>query len=1684
MSKAKYQQLFRFLKEFYQLRETTVRDITTSNKYLYHLWLDDFSDLPGARYRLLKHDMENDESLVLTLKRPKRPAEPEKPECQSAWRPWLKGSLFDLDFPAELHDAIDKDGEVLILDSFPDLKTELITYLKHLSNWRESQVEYKELFAIYEEEKKVYDQLFEAATKLGNFNERYEFLLGTGLFCWQSRNIQRPIVTIPLEIEITDTGVIRISLSAATKLFQVENDFLATLDGFSIAPAIQVLEQKLTTDQLNFWEIFDNLQINGFQVFVNMLGTEVDYSLAANPPTQLPIEPTIYYSPVLIFRERSVRSFTVLFESILQHLDEQGDDFQINLLDRIVYDLNQLPTNRNLQNHSWQVTEEDILLPKESNHEQLEIARRISQRDVVLVQGPPGTGKSHTIANIITYLLSRGKKILVTAQTDQALKALRQHLPELFLDLVIYFLQGTERTDNDLGKSVRKLQDAINTYNPDEIQRSIERNRSELQRLREERALLLNDVKTLQQADKRLEELNGHYRDATLLDLTDQVKQDENSYSWMKDEIIDPAIALEQLENLVSWYGLWKEIKVNEFYPDKQIIPDMSQLPYPTEVKELKEKQDQFTVHYEASTLLPKAAIPIGDFKKMVEQFIELDAKLHPHQTWQREVQTAIDTGHFQVWENLQKRTKSLLSEVDSGKMEQIIRNYNFTIPANITPQQLRSDTLTVFNYVNTGKKLTGMIAGLSIPQHVKSCRHIYQECRINNQLCTQVQELRILLDYATIQLGLTDMDRLWENHAVSTVDLRRKYEGYEMLSVQLHDQLKNYPEYIDLRRKLSEVLQYPISFFEHPQAHFNLRMAIDAYTLHDAIDKLKRKVRHGIEYLQSFPQSDSQLLEMLSSLQTLDWNKYEQQYVAYLSLSKLVIKYRNMIAAQERLSSFFQNTILHLREDAQSVILEANDFENAIYWSNAKYQLKRRFSESIDEKYKQLKRNDEDFRGVTLTFLKENATKKFIENLSNTDELQQQLTRWTQAIRHAGGQGKQAFQYRRIAQQILQQISHDIPCWIMPMYRLVDTLGPRPETFDVVIVDEASQLGPEALFLKYITKKIIVVGDDQQTAPENVGINIDQINYLIRTHLQGIPYQQFFNTKHSFFEHVDAIAGRRIALREHFRCMPEIIEFSNQLCYRPNGIELVPLKQYSRDRLPPLEKYFVQNGTYDNEKNIPEARAIVETIKFLLKEKSYEGKSFGVIVLQGTSQHAEIDRRLRDELSPQDFLDRKIIVGTPPDFQGDERDIIFLSLVTAQDHQRRALTTDNFRRRYNVAMSRARDQVWLFHSVQEQDLNPNDLRFQLLHYFNTLKIADTPNKPQIPDPRDPSQKPPRPFDSWFEVDIYQEIDRRGYVVEPQYKVGPYRIDLVVHLPNGKKIAVECDGDIYHDGQDLQKDMERQLILERAKWEFFRIRWSHYKYSSEESLEKLWVLLEKRSEHHQKDNDGVKPAYLSVKQPSIDTDIDFAEEINIDEVQLHSTHEPPTESKIDIPTQSNECESDIVDILVFTNHARVYRYARVTKIEAKNLDVIDHVEVGEKEIYRITTSDYAGFMIFAYSNGKVDRVRLDLYRASRTVLQNAYHSQQELLYIKHFLQEADLVGITTEKKVIVFSTDVVSEHSSRGNQGNQLFRTGSEVKKYALLSDVYFSNPEYYRRTYTNSKGYYLKEKEGDRFNM
>ena len=243
----------------------------------------------------------------------------------------------------------------------------------------------------------------------------------------------------------------------------------------------------------------------------------------------------------------------------------------------------------------------------------------------------------------------------------------------------------------------------------------------------------------------------------------------------------------------------------------------------------------------------------------------------------------------------------------------------------------------------------------------------------------------------------------------------------------------------------------------------------------------------------------------------------------------------------------------------------------------------------------------------------------------------------------------------------------------------------------------------------------------------------------------------------------------------------------------------------------PHVIPFRVINGQREGHRkiNTNETETLVALMMACMEQPEYENKTFGAISLLGDDQAKLIQQIILKRIDPRVIEERKILCGNASHFQGDERDVIFLSMVDSNEGDGPLRFTgegvdQSTKQRYNVAVSRARDQLWVIHSLDySKDLKPGDIRRDLLEYcdnprafWQSVQVAKA--KAESP----------------FEEAVASSLIAAGFHITQQWEVGSYRIDIVVQY-KGKKIAIECDGELFHSGvEKVREDMERQTILE------------------------------------------------------------------------------------------------------------------------------------------------------------------------------------------------------------------------------------------------------------------------------
>jgi very-short-patch-repair endonuclease len=501
------------------------------------------------------------------------------------------------------------------------------------------------------------------------------------------------------------------------------------------------------------------------------------------------------------------------------------------------------------------------------------------------------------------------------------------------------------------------------------------------------------------------------------------------------------------------------------------------------------------------------------------------------------------------------------------------------------------------------------------------------------------------------------------------------------------------------------------------------------------------------------------------------------------------------------------------------------------------------------------LSRLHDEFRRTEQTLSDRTCWLRVIERLREDPRLASALSALSVAVQKVP-KTKTAASYPsrlRAVQRATREAAPAIPAWVLSIDRAAELLGypPPDERFDVIIIDEASQAWFPAMFLYALAEQVIVVGDDLQTSPAvNSGAE-PMIRTLAKKHIPGHRLEDQVGDDLSLYDIASTMTSPDL-LEDHFRCVPEIINISVCLSYSPNGKHLRPVRVRSDSGLDPVQLVRVQGSrSTGSSANTEEAEALVERVVACHSDTAYTGMTFGVVIVGSypTAHIREIQSRILDLLGPEAIAARDLEIGTAAQFQGAERDVMFLSMLDVPNGSGRMTAKpqefSGRNRRYvqqlNVAASRARDQIWVFHSFDAADLHPGD----------TTKAPDARLVllQQRPLTQDSLQSQLAKCGSQFEQDVLYAIAAHNPLVRITAQVPSlgYMIDLVVEDGHGRRLAVECDGDKYHAGAEKVKaDLYRERVLEKVGWSFYRFFASEWYADPDFHVRKIFEHLERQ----------------------------------------------------------------------------------------------------------------------------------------------------------------------------------------------------------------------------------------------
>ncbi|MCX7770762.1 MAG: AAA domain-containing protein [Proteobacteria bacterium] len=1095
------------------------------------------------------------------------------------------------------------------------------------------------------------------------------------------------------------------------------------------------------------------------------------------------------------------------------------------------------------------------LFPLLSNRAQRLTALKAENSKLLVIQGPPGTGKSQTIVNLICHLTANGKSVLVVSHQNKALEVITKFMPN-----IEYFGMSMLKNDKESINELRNKLESFHAYvsgidvhayqkylsNKWEVLRNTYRNIASLEvRFKQLKDIEKNSFSTY----KRYNDVKSFY----IIHNNDRIN-DLNDESCIKLK--------DYYENI---------IKIKEFYQKYDGNIPLQNKHLDKIIAELKFLSDCFKditlniLSDEKKVNLSKSISSVNlDLDVVLQQVDELISWNNKNSDKLINAKNFIKLENFKIlkakFENFMKDKTEI--ERNFLQLEKTFESIKKISSLNKLPQRLNREECKLA--INNSKILNSSYKSFFkwyFSKNVRNARKFFQQLGFN-KIKRDGKEVNKILAWSYFWN--------WKYELIERIGIFAKF-GIPVKEGAIEDSIDEIAykvnfikKSIDVLNSLSEVFNNEIyrqvvlirSFIDDIACESH-KILLNEYLIKARdylVYKKRLKVLKDSGLLNVF-RNEIFIKEIIGNIESLIFDeRFKEKEKTLSKLIKEIEIYDKIKKYEMEELSNFENTFRWIREQVfkNEQIPAFENLSNMVEAFKLVNFIKKDLLENPDDTYeiskkiKELKTQCEekilDIINTQRKIALKNAESD-VESLFEINQLIKLLKRKKKTQSFV--QLRNKINYRKILNLF--------PCWIMSIDDVARIFPLEDGLFDYLIVDEASQCNQATvLHLAYRAKRMIVVGDSKQMKNPNTQflsetiVNLCLTNNELDKHIKSV----FLNCRNSL---LDLAIGCQdtspVFLNEHFRCEPPIIEFSNRNFYNNQLKILTPLR--NRRFNPCMEIKFV-NGAYDTPEdkkvNELEAKAVVEELKRMVEAGELDderGKKLTVGILSLFRKQALFIQNLvyeTFEKNPSILKDHEIIVSTVDGFQGDEKDVILYSFRYAPNSKPGMITVlqrddEHSLGRLNVAFSRAKRKVVCFISTPIDNFPKGIIRNYLEHVSNVQNSSY--NRLGIPGQREKCQ-------SNFERDVYDALVSKGVEVYAQFPCSGFFIDFVVFDKEGRRIAIECDGDFHYDeyGILLEEDLQRQDIIERCGWYVHRIPCRKFYANPEKEIEKVLKTLQ------------------------------------------------------------------------------------------------------------------------------------------------------------------------------------------------------------------------------------------------
>jgi very-short-patch-repair endonuclease len=424
----------------------------------------------------------------------------------------------------------------------------------------------------------------------------------------------------------------------------------------------------------------------------------------------------------------------------------------------------------------------------------------------------------------------------------------------------------------------------------------------------------------------------------------------------------------------------------------------------------------------------------------------------------------------------------------------------------------------------------------------------------------------------------------------------------------------------------------------------------------------------------------------------------------------------------------------------------------------------------------------------------------------------------------------RQHLPLRRLFAEAGRAVQAIKPVFMMSPTSIAQFLAPGQIEFDILVIDEASQVPPvDSLGAVARAKQIVVVGDDKQLPPTRFFQKMADAD-------EEATSADEFQVGHmeSILSLCSAQNVSQRMLRWHYRSRHHSLIFVSNREFYQNQLYVIPSPDHESDELG-LRFRFIENGVFDSggtATNQVEAEAIVAAVMQHARETprlTLGVGTFSVAQRNAILDELEIQRRSHPELEPFFNADRyePFFVKNLENIQGDERDVILISIGYAKDDEGKLrmnfgpLSNEGGERRLNVLITRARRRCEVFSSMRADEIDLTRTKARGTAALKTFLQAAEQGVPACDLDDDAAKLPP------LELQIAEALASRGYQVDRRIGIAGLFVDLAIKDPDEEGrylLGIECDGEDYNSARSARdRDRIHTNVLRRQGWDIHRV---------------------------------------------------------------------------------------------------------------------------------------------------------------------------------------------------------------------------------------------------------------------